>query len=81
MESNGCRAMILFVIYPTTINMEAGVQFHTNPYGIRGCQSGAGIGLSPSTLVFPCQYHPINAPYSFIHVTGSHTLATDSIVK
>ena len=70
METYECRAVILFVSYPL-VNVEAGVQFHTNPCGIRGCQSGDGTGLSPSTLVFPCQYHPINAPCSFIHVTGS----------
>jgi hypothetical protein len=69
-ETYGCRAVILFVIYPP-INVGAGVQFHANPCGIRGCQSGAGTGLSPSTLVFVCQYHPINAPYSFIRVTDS----------
>ena len=33
-----------------------------------GGQIHAGSGFSPSTSVFPCQYHSTNAPYPFIHL-------------
>ena len=32
-------------------------------------QSGIGTNFSPSTSVFPCQYHSTIAPCSFIHTT------------
>ena len=30
-------------------------------------QSYTGVGFPPRTLVFPCQHHPTNAPYSCMH--------------
>jgi hypothetical protein len=47
---------------------EARVRARVSPCEIRGGQSGTGTGLSPSPLVFPCQYHrSIRAPYSYIN--------------
>jgi len=47
---------------------EARFRCPTNPYGISLTQSVTITGFSPSTSVFPCQYHSTNAPYQFIHL-------------
>jgi hypothetical protein len=39
---------------------EARVRGRVNPCGICGGQSDTGTGFSPSSLVFPCQYHSFN---------------------
>jgi hypothetical protein len=47
---------------------EARVPSQASPCKISGGQSVIGTGFSPSTSVFPCQYHSTIAPYSFIHL-------------
>jgi hypothetical protein len=49
---------------PPTV--EAWVSVRVSPCGICGVQSGTWTGFSPSSSVFPCQYHATRAPYSYI---------------
>jgi hypothetical protein len=45
------------VVSRRPITAEARVRDLVNPCGICGGQGGTGTGLSPSSSVFPCQYH------------------------
>jgi len=47
---------------------ETRVWSQSNTCEVGGGQSGTVTGFSPSTSVFPCQYHSTNAPYPFIHL-------------
>jgi hypothetical protein len=45
---------------------EARVRAPVDPCEICGGQSGTRAGFSPSSTVFPCQYHSTISPYSSI---------------
>jgi hypothetical protein len=62
----GCGMAHVVSCQPLT--MGAQVEFQARPCGIHGAQRRTWTGFSPSTSVFPCQYHSTIGPYSFIHL-------------
>ena len=47
------------------LNVEAWVQIQASPCEMCTQHSSTGTGFSQSMLVFTCQYHSTNAPYSY----------------
>jgi len=54
---------MLHVVGSRSVTMENRVRSRVSPFGIRGELSDILTGFSPSTSVFPCQYHSTNARY------------------
>ena len=50
------------------VTAESRVRSQVSLCKICGAQSVTVTDFSPSTSVFPCQYHSTNAPYPFIHL-------------
>jgi hypothetical protein len=63
------------VVSRRPLTAEARVRSRVNPCGICGVQSGTRTGLSPSSSVFPCQYHSTVALQTHI-IWGTRNMLT-----
>jgi hypothetical protein len=68
------RAMVQ-VVSLRPLTADARVRAPVNACGICGGQSDTGTGFSPSTSVFPCQYHSTVALQTHI-IWGMHNMLT-----
>ena len=50
------------LFFVDSYNVEAWIQPYASPCDIYGGHSGTWTGFSPSTSVFPCQYHSTSTP-------------------
>jgi hypothetical protein len=55
--SSMCGHAMAQAVSRQPLTAESRVRARFNPCGICGEQSGTGTGFSPSSSVFPCQYH------------------------
>jgi hypothetical protein len=60
---------ICLAVSHRSLTMEAWVLFQFSPCGICGIHNATGKGFSRSTVVYPCHFHSIHAPYAFIHLS------------
>jgi hypothetical protein len=63
------------VVSRRPLSAEARIRARINPCGICGGQSGTGTGFSPSSSVFPCQYHSTVALQTHI-ILGMRNMLT-----
>jgi hypothetical protein len=63
------------VVSRRPLTAEAQVRAWVNPCGICDGQSGTGSGFSPSSSVFPCQYHSTVALQTHI-IRGMRNMLT-----
>jgi hypothetical protein len=63
------------VVSRRPLTAEARIRTRVNPCGICGGHSGTGTGFSPSSSVFPCQYHSTVAVQTYI-IWGMRNMLT-----